>query len=112
MPVTYRDRDGVALRAGDIVRVVGVPDLRRMHPDARTEIEGVFRHLVGKYKRIDGFEWGEARLDFRIRSEGPGHSHTVWIETHLLKRRAPFRSGKQRSKGKARRRKERECRWP
>jgi hypothetical protein len=50
-PVTYRDRDGVAIRAGDIVRVVGVPDLSRMHPDARTETKSVFRHLRGKARR-------------------------------------------------------------
>jgi len=73
---------------GDIVRVVGVPDLSRMHADAREETQAVFRHLLGQYKRITAFEWGDARLDFRIaRGKYRGY-HAVWIEPWLLKRRA------------------------
>jgi hypothetical protein len=84
---TRRDRDGRRLRPGDIVRIVGVPDLSGMHHDARAETLGVFRHLLGRYKRITGFEWGEARLDFRIARGRHRGYHTVWIEPWLLKKR-------------------------
>src|SRR5262245_59257835 len=89
---------GAPIRVGDVVRIVAAPDLTRMHPECRAETEQVFRYLIGRYKRIRAFEWGEAVLDFRIPTEGPGHSHTVWIETWLLKRRAatPTSAGRSR----------------
>jgi hypothetical protein len=69
-----------------MVRVVGVPDLSTMDPAVRRETRAVFRHLVGQYKRISAFEWGEARLDFRIiRGRYRGY-HAVWIEPWLLKK--------------------------
>jgi hypothetical protein len=83
-----KDRDGRRLRVGDVVRVIGVPDLSRMHADARAETQGVFQHLVGQYKRITAFEWGEARLDFRIARGRHRGYHAVWIEPWLLKKRA------------------------
>ncbi len=83
----YRDRDGRTLRAGDKVRVVGVPDLSRMNAVVRGETQRVFAHLVGQDKRITEFGWGEARLDFRIlRGRDRGY-HAVWIQTSLLKYR-------------------------
>jgi hypothetical protein len=61
---TPRDRDGRRLKPGDVVRIIGVPDLSKMNPDARADMEPVFAQLVGQYKRITAFEWEEARLDF------------------------------------------------
>jgi hypothetical protein len=81
------DRDGCRLKAGDIVRIIGVPDFSKMHNDVRAEIQGVFSHLVGQYKRITAFEWGEARLDFRISRGRHRGCHAVWIEPYLLKKR-------------------------
>jgi hypothetical protein len=82
-----RDRDGHRLSVGDTVRIVGVPDLSGMHPEVRAETRAVFRHLVGQYKRITAFQWGQVRLDFRItRGRNRGH-HAVWIEPDLLRKR-------------------------
>ena len=87
-PHPRRDRDGARLKVGDVVRIVGVPDLSRMHASGRAVSQPVFEHLVGQYKRITEFdEWGEARLDFRISRGRHRGWHTVWIEPYLLKRR-------------------------
>jgi hypothetical protein len=62
------DVAGRTLNQGDEVRVVGVPDLGGMSPAGRRETLPVFRHLVGTYKRIAGFDrYGHAELMFRIR---------------------------------------------
>lgn len=50
------DADGKALKLGDRVRVLGVPDLSGMRPSARAESAPVFAHLVGTVKRIFGFD--------------------------------------------------------
>jgi hypothetical protein len=80
-----KDRDGRRLNVGDVVRVVGVPNLSRIPRNA--EMKAVFGRLVGQDKRITAFEWGEVRLDFRIlRGKYRGY-HAVWIEPHLVRRR-------------------------
>jgi len=81
-----RDVKGKRVRVGDLVRVVGVPDLSRMSPECREESLPVFEYLRGKYKLVEEFdEYGMAWLRFKIR-KGPhaGH-HSVGIEPYLLR---------------------------
>jgi hypothetical protein len=82
------DVAGRKLKQGDVVRVVGVPDLSSMAPAGRRETLPVFRHLVGTYKRIAGFDrYGHAELWFRIRAGRNRGLHWVAIEPFLLRRR-------------------------
>ena len=86
--ITYKDSTGERLKVGDIVRIVGVPDLSGMHPASRAESLPVFQHLVGKYKRVREFdEHGLVWLMFRIREGQHSGLHTVGIEPWLLKKR-------------------------
>ena len=63
------DATGQRLRKGDVVRVIGVPDLSLMDKSGHTECEPVFAHLVGTYKRVDAFDaYGCAELNFLIRN--------------------------------------------
>jgi hypothetical protein len=83
-----RDASGATLRVGNVVRVVGVPDLSGMAPECLAESLPVFRHLLGKYKRIDEFdEYGHAWLTFRIRKGPHAGLHWVAIEPWLLRLR-------------------------
>jgi hypothetical protein len=80
-----RDAAGTKLRIGDIVRVIGIPDLGGMRPDSIRESMPVFEYLVGKYKRVVGFnDVGLVELFFRIRKGPQKGLHTVWIEPELL----------------------------
>jgi len=82
------DKDGVALKVGDWVRIVGVPDLSDMAPEPRTECEPIFKSLVGKYKRIIYFDAdGFVEIQFRIPGEVGCGSHTVWLEPTLLRKK-------------------------
>jgi hypothetical protein len=92
---TRRDATGALLRLGDVVRIIGVPDLEGIHPDVRPETERIFKYLVGKYKRIAEFdERNEAGLWFRIRKGRDAGIHWVSIEPYLLRlRRARVASG-------------------
>lgn len=80
------DRSGKPIKVGDIVRIVGVPDLSGMSPAGLTEALPAFQHLVGKYKRIRGFdECGCAEFSFVMRhSDGERGWHSVWVEPFLL----------------------------
>lgn len=81
-----RDADGTELRIGDVVRVIGLPNLGVMHPDCIRESRPIFEYLVGKYKRIAGFnDIGQAELSFRISKGQHKGLHTVWIEPELLR---------------------------
>jgi len=81
-----KDVAGKRLKVGDIVRIVGVPDLTGMSADCLAESLPVFQHLVGNYKRITEFdEWGCAWLSFKIRKSPYAGWHSVGIEPHLLK---------------------------
>ncbi len=83
-----RDVNGVRLKVGDIVRVIGVPDLSGMAAEYRAESPPVFEHLVGRYKRIEEFdEFGSAWMRFQIRKGPQAGSHSVGIEPYLLKSR-------------------------
>jgi hypothetical protein len=81
-PVDCRGR---RLRKGDRVRVVGVPELHGMTRTALRETRPVFRHLVGTYRTIAGFDrFGFAELWFQIRSGPHRGRHWVAIEPGLL----------------------------
>jgi hypothetical protein len=88
-----RDVSGERLRVGDIVRIVGVPDLSGMSADCRAESLPVFEHLVGTYKRIEEFdEYGLAWLRFKIRDGPHAGYHSVGIEPGFLKVRRAVKS--------------------
>jgi hypothetical protein len=80
------DASGNRVRAGDMVRVIGVPDLSGMDPICEKETRLVFEHLIGKYKRIQDFdESGCAHLSFRILKGQSKGRHSLWVEPFLLK---------------------------
>jgi hypothetical protein len=80
------DRNGKPIKVGDIVRIIGVPDLSGMSPDGLAEALPAFQHLVGKYKRVHGFdEHGCAEFSFVMHhSNGERGWHSVWVEPFLL----------------------------
>ena len=70
------------------MRIIGVPDLSGMHPEFQADSLPVFQYLVGKYKRIDGFDKiGCAELNFKMHAKNEITRHRVWIEPFLLHRR-------------------------
>ncbi len=86
--VPRKDVAGVRLCVGDTIRVVGVPELTGMSPECLAESLPVFRHLVGRYKRVIEFdEHGLAWLSFRILKGPHAGRHFVGIEPWLLRRR-------------------------
>ena len=81
-----RDVSGKRITVGDLVRIVGVPDLSGMSADCQAESLPVFEHLVGTYKRVEEFdEYGLAWLRFKIRNGPHAGYHSVGIEPQLLK---------------------------
>ena len=80
------DRNGVPIKVGDVVRIVGVPDLSDMSPDSIAESLPAFEYLLGKYKRVHDFnEYGFAEFSFIMRnSNGKRSWHSVWVEPFLL----------------------------
>jgi hypothetical protein len=83
-----KDRTGRLLRAGDLVRIVGVPSLKGMSESGIAESLPVFRYLRGKSVRIDSFnDIGMAWLNFAIPAGKYKGWHGVAIEPRLLERR-------------------------
>ena len=83
-----KDCTGRKLSKGDIVRVVGLPNLSTMPATTRRESEPVFRYLKKKYKRIFAFSKdGLAEIEFRIREGNLPGLHTVSIEPRLLRQK-------------------------
>ena len=83
------DCTGQRISTGDLVRIVGLPNLSGMSTRTRRESEPVFRYLKGKYKRIFSFSPnGLAEIEFRIRKGKFSGLHTVWLEPYLLKQKA------------------------
>jgi hypothetical protein len=80
------DRNGKPIKVGDLVRIVGVPDLSGMSPEGIAESLPAFAYLVGKYKRVRGFdEYGCAEFSFVMHQRsGERGRHTVGIEPFLL----------------------------
>ncbi|HEX2386602.1 MAG TPA: hypothetical protein VHL99_08560, partial [Candidatus Binatia bacterium] len=59
-----------------------------MHPEGIRESGPVFQYLVGKYKRVNGFNrYGFVEIDFKIRTGRSRGSHLVAIEPFLLRLR-------------------------
>ena len=87
-----RDATGTKLRIGEIVRVIGIPDLGDMSPKTKREVLPVFKYLVGKYKRVAGFSQvgkiGLVELAFKIRKGPHKGIHWVWLEPELLRVKA------------------------
>jgi hypothetical protein len=84
-----KDCTGRNLHAGDLVRIVGLPDLSGMPTRTRRESEPVFQYLRGKYKRISSFNQnGLAEIELRIRKGKLSGLLTVWLEPYLLRWKA------------------------
>lgn len=72
---------GRRLRAGDKVRVVGVPDLAGMTEDGRTSFLAALQALKRRPRRVRGFDArGNAELTVRI----GGVLNTLTFEPGLL----------------------------
>jgi hypothetical protein len=81
-----KDVSGKPIRVGDIVRIIGVPDLSGMSAACRAESLPVFKHLVGSYKRVYELdEYGLAWVSFKIRRGTSAGFHTVGMEPYLLR---------------------------
>lgn len=80
-----KDANRKTIRIGDTVRIIDVPDLSDMAPEPLKETQLAFEYLVGKYKKVSGFdEYGHVELVFKVLKWNDG-IHTVWIEPFLLK---------------------------
>ena len=55
-PTSVKDVDGRTVRKGDMVRVLGIPDLNGMRDPYRRETEAVFKHITGTRKKVCGFD--------------------------------------------------------
>ncbi len=87
-PYKKEDQDGSILEIGDWVKIIGVPDLSKMSAEPLSECQPIFKYLMGKYKRIKGFDPEcFAQFDFRIPGEKGFGNHTVWIEPYLLRKK-------------------------
>ena len=79
------DAKGKQIGVGQMVRVVGVPDLDGMGKEEQILSRPVFQWLVGKLFRVSDFdEYGCAELDFVIPFGNSKGMHTVWIEPFLV----------------------------
>ena len=86
-PTSIKDVNGATVREGDLVRVLGVPDLKGMASPYREETEAVFRHIRGSRKRVYGFDhFGCAILVFHIMRGKHAGNHSVAIEPELIRK--------------------------
>ena len=87
LPTSIKDVDGRTVRKGDIVRVLGIPDLSGMREPYRQETHAVFKHITGTRRKVYGFDqFGAAILVFGIRSGPHAGSHSVAIEANLIRK--------------------------
>src|SRR5262249_6005333 len=94
-PTSIADVDGATVREGDVVRVLGIPDLQGMKSPYREETEAVFRHIKGSRKRVYGFDhFGCAILVFRIARGKHAGRHSVAIEPQLIRKLNRVSEGK------------------
>jgi hypothetical protein len=85
---TAKDAFGNIIRAGDVVRIIGVPDLTGMSPAGLRSSRPVFRHILGTYRKVRGFDrYGFAEIFLRIRRGPHAGWHGVVIEPYLLRRK-------------------------
>lgn len=86
-PASVKDIDGQTVRKGDLVRVLGIPDLTGMRDPYRGETEAVFNHILGTRRKVEGFDqFGCAILVFGISSGPRAGTHSVAIEPHLIRK--------------------------
>jgi hypothetical protein len=86
-PASIKDVDGRTVRKGDIVRVLGIPDLSGMRDPYRKETAAVFKHITGTRRKVYGFDqFGCAILAFGISSGPHAGSHSIAIEPHLIRK--------------------------
>jgi len=86
-PTSIKDVDGRTVRKGDVVRVLGTPDLSGMTDPYRRETEAVFKHITGTRRKVYGIDqFGAAILVFGIRFGPHAGSHSVAIEPHLIRK--------------------------
>ncbi len=84
--IPQRDVEGRKLKVGDIVKIKGIPDTSSWTQSQKRFSLYVFKHLVGKYKRIFDFDkYGLAEIEFRMKKRGKWEYHTVWLEPYLLR---------------------------
>ena len=84
-PLKPTDAKGRRIHKGDLVRIIGIPDLNSMSKKSRREVEPVFRHIRGTCKRVRGFaRYGFAEIFFKIRAGRYAGWHSVEIEPDLL----------------------------
>ena len=86
MPYEPFDRNGKLIEVGSVVRIIGTPDLSDMSEESIAEVQPIFQYLLGKYKRVRGFnEYGHVELSFTMKSvSGKRDWHFIWIEPFLL----------------------------
>jgi hypothetical protein len=83
-----KDAAGETIRRGDVVRVIGVPDLKGMSAAGLRESRPIFKHVLGTYRKIHGFDpYGFAEIFLKIRKGLHSGWHGIVIEPHLLKRK-------------------------
>jgi hypothetical protein len=81
-PKDSKDR---RIRAGSLVRLIGVPDLSTMPLVTRRETLPVFEHVLGTCKRVQDFDRnGLAQLTFQIRKGRHTALHSIYVEPELL----------------------------
>jgi hypothetical protein len=97
-PLPRKDVLGRTLEVGDVVRVIGVPELNGMSESGLKETLPAFRHLVGTYRRIQLFDdHGLAQINFLVRGGPIAGWHGVAIEPFLLRRKDASRRPTTRS---------------
>jgi len=88
LPLEPIDALGRKLKPGDMVRVIGVPELNGMSEAGLRESLSAFRHLVGTYRKIRRFDQhGFAEIFFRVQRGPIAGWHGVTIEPFLLRRK-------------------------
>ena len=87
LPTSIKDVDGRVVRKGDVVRVLGIPDLSGMSEPYRGETQAVFKRITGTRRKVEGIDqFGCAILVFGIRTGVLAGTHSVAIEPHLIRK--------------------------
>jgi hypothetical protein len=80
-----KDSKGNKLNIGDKVRILALPDLTGMSPDALAETLPVFQRALGTYRRISAFSrHGLIELIIRIKATNGWDTHFIFIEPGLV----------------------------
>lgn len=80
-----KDCKGNKLNIGDKVRILALPDLTGMTPDALADTLPVFKRALGTYRRIHAFSrHGLIELKLRIKETNGWGTHYIFIEPRLV----------------------------